>query len=133
MDTGAWQQNGCQVAPSADHHASISPAALDLGSTCRTRSQIGADPLNCAALALAPPVAARYWNAMPLEGDTIASACFEFASSVSRIITPAFAQTSVLPIERTRAVIISCGSSTVAKKKKLSLIPQMSAPEPLTV
>src|SRR3989440_3829749 len=114
MDTGAWQQNGRQVAPSADHHASMSPAALDVGSTCRTRSQIGADPLNCAALALAPPVAARYWNAMPFDGDTIASACLEFASSDSRIITPALAQASVLPSVRTRAVITSAAFSTVA-------------------
>ena len=47
-------------------------------------------PAAPAVLTLAPFVVSRRWNASPLLNDTSMNACADPASSVSRIITPAF-------------------------------------------
>ena len=52
-----------------------------------------------------PPVLARYWALAPLPGVITISANVELALSVSRTMTPAFAQGSVFPTAVTRAWI----------------------------
>ena len=56
---------------------------------------------------LVPPVRPRRWNATPFEVETRMNACADPASSVSRIITPAFTQ-ALTPcwIEVTRAMMV---------------------------
>jgi len=56
-------------------------------------------------LKLVASVSMRPWKATPFAGVTHPRACFEPASSVSRIITPAFAQPLVFCTLRTRAVM----------------------------
>jgi len=51
------------------------------------------------------PVSVRPWAATPLAAETSAKEYFESASSVSRIITPALAQTLVFSMLSTLATI----------------------------
>src|SRR5262245_56449909 len=70
------------------------------------RTQYGALPEPPEVFGLAPPVEARRWNASPLPGLTNIDACFEPGASVSRIMTPALVQGSVLDSVATRAVTV---------------------------
>src|SRR5690242_5331957 len=63
-----------------------------------------------------PPVTVRRWNASPFPTDTSMNACAEPASSVSRIITPAFAQSSLPLSDATRATIEPSLASDVQAK-----------------
>ena len=54
-------------------------------------NQYGATGPAETALEVVPPVAARYWNVAPLEGLIATNTFLAFASSDSRIISPAFA------------------------------------------
>jgi hypothetical protein len=53
---------------------------------------------------LAPPGEMRCRNETPLAAVTMTIAYFEVSSRLSRIITPAFAQTSVFSMLSTRAM-----------------------------
>ena len=70
-----------------------------------SRTQYGAVTAGPAVLVLTPPVAVRRWKAVPLPGVAIIMACAAPAASDSRIMTPAFAQGSVVGTLTTRAAI----------------------------
>ena len=62
-----------------------------------TFSQYGATNPVVFTWTLAPPVVVRYWNVTPLAGVMKVEACLALELRLSRIITPAFAQGSVVP------------------------------------
>jgi hypothetical protein len=87
-----------QVTPSADLEAvKVLAERLSL-------SHIGTPPVE-PTLALVPPTAERDCSAVPFVGVTNTLACFEFAASVSRTITPDLAQAFVLVRPVTLAMI----------------------------
>ena len=68
----------------------------------------------------------RRWKAAPLPAEIIENAWREPASSVSRIITPAFAQPSVFSSETTRAMISpSPVSRTIDEMKRVGVVPDV--------
>jgi hypothetical protein len=117
-----------QFTPSGDMKPRISEPSR------RTRTQTGAAPVTPVPSGPAPdPATVRCWSAMPFEGVTSMNAKRAFAASVSRSITPALVQALVLVRLATRAVISPSPFRTLCAKKNSSLVPQMSAPDPLTV
>jgi len=85
-------------------------------------------------LLVVPPAPARRWNAMPLAADASMNACCESAVSDARIITPAFTHAfTSCGIVATRATMVASPARGVYAKWNASAVPQMSAPEPLTV
>src|SRR5689334_18335653 len=69
-------------------------------------TQYGATGPETLVLVLLPPVLDRRMKLTPLEGVTNTPACFAFAASESRNITPALARPFVLVIPSTRAMIV---------------------------
>src|SRR3954447_19538618 len=118
-----------QMTRSVEYHVLNALMPDDGLSDRRMRSQTGAEPPMITTFALDPPVALRYCIAIPFPGVTTASACVEAAVRTSRIITPALAHASVLPIRRTRAVICRLLPSAADRNRKLSLVPQISVPD----
>ena len=70
-----------------------------------TFTQYGAAPAPVLTPLAAAPAEVRYWNAVPLAAETSMSANAEFASSVFRIITPAFVQLATFCTAAMRATI----------------------------
>ena len=68
-------------------------------------TQVGAPAVVPVMLAAAPPVAVRYWNAVPFPAETIMNANCALAASELRIITPAFVQLLTFWTVATRAMI----------------------------
>jgi hypothetical protein len=101
---------------------------------CRTTfTQYGATAVPLPVLVLTHPVQLRDWNTKPFPGVRNTPAWAEFAPSVARIITPAFAQAFVFCWLATRATIAPSPVSGWYMKLNPSAVPQMSAPAPFTV
>src|SRR5688572_26790501 len=80
--------------------------AVNVLPTRCTRTQYGAAIPAVVVATVVPAVAVLRWNETPLAAETRQNACAEFAASDSRIITPAFAHTSVFSTTVTRATIV---------------------------
>src|SRR3954463_838002 len=86
-------------------------------------------------LAERPPSVWRYWNAVPLTVVGVAKnePCRALSATPSRIIRPAFVHAFTLATEVTLAVIVKSPLIDLCAKLNSSALPQMSAPDPLTM
>src|SRR5436190_14245032 len=83
-------------------------------------------------LVLVPLLVVRRWNARPLLYEISMNACAEPASSVSRIMTPAFTQALVFWTAATRATIDPSPDKPRYANWSASAVPHTSAPPPVT-
>jgi len=72
-----------------------------------TATQCGGASAEAVVFTESPPVERRRWNAAPFPVDTSMIACFDPAESVSRIMTPPFAQAFTFWMLATRAMIVA--------------------------
>lgn len=97
------------------------------------RTHAGVDQPGPAVCSDDAPGLRRHWKAVPLPGVTTTMAWRLPGARLSRIMTPALAQTSVLVWDTTRAVMLPSPLSGVWPYWNWSPAPQMSAPPPVTV
>src|SRR5579862_6521231 len=69
-------------------------------------TQTGAAPETADAMPAPPAVDVRYWRSTPFDGVVTAIAKAESGNRLSRIMTPAFAQSSEWVSDSTHAVIV---------------------------